>query len=83
MHFILTVKVSYELLRAGIEHLTVAERYGDDFRTLRRFTSQFFNSRDNTLMLPILQNEIHILLRKLLKEPHAFEDHMDRCVGLD
>ena len=64
--------------RAGQEFFTGFIRYGDDFRTLRRYTSQNFNSRDHLSLYPYIQEQVKILLRNLLVDKGDFEPHLNR-----
>lgn len=64
--------------RGGLEFFTGFIRYGDDFRMLRRFTTQYFNSHDHYKMYPLLQTQVKILLRNLLESPYDFDAHLAR-----
>lgn len=56
-------------------------RYGDDFRTMRRYMTQYFNSREHVSLYPLLKGQVILLLKNLLDEPERFEDHIDRRVS--
>ena len=58
--------------------MLVHTRYGEDFRKLRRWTTQYFNSRDHIAMLPLMKSQVKILLNLLLDEPVNFAEHLDR-----
>lgn len=64
----------------GIQNFTAFIQYSDDFRTLRRYTSQILNSRDHVGMYPLLQGQVKILLNNLLEDPQKFDEHLDRRV---
>lgn len=53
-------------------------RYGDDFRTLRAYITQFFNSRKYISLNPLVAEQVRILLKNLLEKPTDFEHHLDR-----
>lgn len=53
-------------------------RYGNEFRTLRRFTARYFSSRNYVDLLPLLKEEVSALLTNLINEPESFEEHFDR-----
>ena len=82
--FIICILVieSYLLCRVGFDGLLVQTRYGEDFRTLRRWTTQYFNSRDHISMLPLMSSQVKIFLNLLLDDPKNFAEHLDRSVAL-
>ena len=66
--------------RVGFSGMLAQTRYGEDFRKLRRWTTQYFNSRDHINMFPVMKSQVKILLNLLLDEPSNFAEHMDRSV---
>lgn len=57
-------------------------RYGDDFRLLRRYITQYFNSIKHKSLYPPLEEQVKILIRNLLDNPEKFEAHLDRQVSI-
>lgn len=66
--------------RVGFSGMLAQTRYGEDFRKLRRWTTQYFNSRDHINMFPVMKGQVKILLNLLLEEPSNFAEHMDRSI---
>lgn len=64
---------------AGFGQFLGFKPYGDEFRMLRRYISQYFNSRDSAALHPLLADHVKILLKNLLDNPENFEDHFERC----
>lgn len=65
-----------------MQHCLGFVRYGDDFRLLRRYISQYFNSIKHKSLYPLLEDQIKILLRNLLDDPEEFESHLERQVSI-
>lgn len=61
-----------------MEHFVALMRYGDEFRTVRRYVTQYFNSRQHITLLPLVSDQVKILLKNLLDDPERFENHIDR-----
>ena len=61
-----------------MEHFLAFLHYNDDFRTARRYISQYFNSRAYASLYPLVADQVKILLKNLLEDPDNFESHVDR-----
>ena len=66
--------------RAGMKYFLTVIRYGDDFRTMRRYMTQYLNSREYVSLYPLLEEQVLILMRNLLDDPDSFENHIDRWI---
>lgn len=72
--------IFYIINRGGLEDFLALIQYGDNFRAHRRLITQYFNSRSHINLLPLISDQVKVLLENLRDEPERFEDHLDRYI---